>query len=217
MNQPKRPSRADRRRIPSGIPGINWLAPSTEPVPALSGTLDDGTRVTLTQWEIAATATLMALWAGDGVLRLSASGWHLAQQDVAYGHEWTLFIEECGGPNDHLLLTLQDTRVTEPARIALIDVTDTAQGAPRVGHSYLEAPAAGLSGDADTDQHLAIMLCMMRANGGILPGRASAFIATARVIQAGHQWRAIPGTGNDDTQLFYLSEPHGPPQPPTTP
>lgn len=69
----------------------------------------------------------------------------------------------------------------------------------------------GVSGDEEVDQHLAIVLTMIRENGGTLPGTLSHFTAAAYDVYKGHTWRAVPGSGDGDHQIFYLAEPHTPP------
>lgn len=201
-------SRAGRRRVPSGVPGISWVTPSRDPAPALTLTFADA-EITIDQYEVAASTTLLALWVTDGLLRLPAAGWRLAREDVAYAHEWRLHLD-LDGPRDRVALILRDTRTTDPARVAL--VSDDPHGRARV--DYLTAPAAGISGDADTDLHIAIMLCLIRHHGGTLTLPASSLAATARVLRAGHRWRAIPGTGSEDEQCIYLAQPDGPPPTP---
>lgn len=201
-----------QRRIPSGVDGINWLSPSAAPRHALTVTFADGTLLRLDSWEIASAATLLRLWAGEGVFSLPTAGWRLAQHDIAYGFEWRLHLAG-DMSRDELLFSLHDTRTTEPPRVAVVDVTTASDGDLQTRTREVVAPQPGLSGDPTTDMHLAILLAMLRENGGGLTACASTFIQTATIIRSGHQWRAIPGIGDSERQMFYLEQPAGPPGP----
>lgn len=179
------------RRTPSGVPGINWLVSSAGPQPAISVTLDNDQGVTLDQWRVGSAFVLYTLWLEDGLIRLPAADWDLARDDVAHGHEWTLFLE-LDGPDNAIVLSCADV-----------------QSRP----SAVKARTGGLSGDAETDKHMAVLLCMLRQDGGSLRARASTLIGAAQVIGRGHEWRAVLGDNDGESQLFILSEPNGPPPP----
>lgn len=196
------------RRIPSGVPGINWVVEPTPSEPALSANLVNGQDVTLDQWQLGSAFALYNLWLGDGLLRLPAAGWELARDDVAHGFTWHVLVE-VHGPDNVVQLTFVDTQATEPQQIELIDVAATSGGGVRSRHTVVRAPAVGLSGDNETDQHMAMLLCMLRQAGGVLQARASTLVGAAQAISLGHQWQAVLGENDGESQLFILSEPNG--------
>lgn len=165
--------------------------------------------MSLDQFQVASAATLVALRAKSGVMRLSSSGWRLAADDVAHALHWGMSME-FNEDTDRLLFYLDDTR--PPGRIEVVDVTLGANGQLVASEpTELAPPTVGVSGDEEVDQHLAIVLTMIRENGGTLPGTLSHFTAAAYDVYKGHTWRAVPGSGDGDHQIFYLSEPHAPP------
>jgi len=204
----KRSEPRQQRTIPMGDTGMSWVVAGGRPSAAITGERPDGTRFVLDNWQLASTATLLALWAGDGTLRLSASGWALAWADVQRGYEWG--VDPQRPSPDRITLHLHDTRQTQPARVELIDITQGHNGKLRASHSIHTAPPAGLSGDPETDVHLAIMLTMLRENGGTLSARLDEFLATAEMIQTGHDWRAVefPLDGRE-AKTFHLVETAG--------
>ncbi|NKQ54980.1 hypothetical protein HFP15_19025 [Amycolatopsis sp. K13G38] len=184
---------------------MNWEFPATTPAPVITAEREDGTIFVVDQWRLASAVTLLSLWAKHGVLRLSASGWALAWEDVQRGYEWGVLPQRVG--THRITLHLHDTRQTEPSRVELIDITRGPDGDAQARHSAFTAPRPGLSGDTDTDTHLAIMLTMLRENGGTLAGRLDQLLATADMIQTGHEWRAVELPVNGDTKTFHLAEP----------
>ncbi len=205
---PKRSKPRPQRTVPMGDTGMSWVVTGAQPVPAITGERPDGTTFEVDHWQLASTVTLLALWTGEGTLRLSASGWALAWADVQRGYEWGVAPQRPSP--DRITLHLHDTRQTHPARVELIDITQGQDGKLRANHSTHTAPRTGLSGDAETDVHLAIMLTMLRENGGTLTARLDEFLATAEMIQTGHDWRAVefPLDGRE-AKTFHLVEPPG--------
>lgn len=209
-----KPGRRNTRTVSSGR-GFDWefhQLPKGELAITL-GEPGNEHKLVLDPWEVAAVTTLIGLWRGDGVLRLRKPGWELARHDIANGFPWGINIE-LDGPADTIRVHLQDTRQTQPPRIELLDITAGPDGRLRPHHSTVTRPAVGLSGDEETDTHVAIMLTMLRENGGVITGSAKTFIGTALIIRNSHQWHVIPGSGDQTHQLFYLSQPNGPHGPP---
>lgn len=200
------------RRIPSGVPGVDWVVAPTPSEPALSANLVNGQDMTFDQWQLGSAFALYLLWLGDGLLRLPAAGWELARDDVARGYKWHLLIE-VDGPGNMVQLTFVDTQATEPRQVELIDVAATPGGRLRSRHTVVRAPAVGLSGDDETDQHMAMLLCLLRLAGGVVQARASTLVGAAQTISLGHQWHAVLGENDGESQLFILSEPNGDPPP----
>ncbi|NKQ59046.1 hypothetical protein HFP15_40010 [Amycolatopsis sp. K13G38] len=187
---------------------MSWVVGGGRPVAAITGETLDGTRFEIDHWQLASTVTLLALWASDGTLRLTATGWALAWSDVQRGYEWG--VDPQRSSPDRITLHLHDTRQTRPASVELIDITQGRDGKLRAQYSTHTAPHTGLSGDPETDVHLAIMLTMLRENGGTLSARLDEFLATAEMIQTGHDWRAVefPLDGHQ-VKTFHLVETAG--------
>lgn len=122
--QARRNSRSQRVRVPSEVDGINFIVARPQPSIAFSATVE-GEDITLDQFQVASAATLVALRAKSGVMRLSSSGWRLAVDDVAHALHWGMAME-CDGEADRLLFYLDDTR--PPGRIQVVDVTLGANG-----------------------------------------------------------------------------------------
>lgn len=201
----KRSTPRPERTFPIGSTGLNWVTSAARPAPVITADREDGTRFTVDQWQLASIVTLLALWAKHGVLYLSASSWALAWEDVQRGYGWGVSLRRPSA--ERITLHLHDTRQTEPSRVELIDITTNPHGDLQVGRSTLTAPKPGLSGDAETDIHLAIMLAMLRENGGTLSTRLDQLLATADMIQTGHDWRAVELPFGGDIKTFHLAEP----------
>ncbi|TKG72735.1 hypothetical protein [Prauserella endophytica] len=174
-----------------------------------TGERRDGTTFAVDQWQLASAVTLLALRAGRGVLSLTASGWALAREDVERGYRWRLSMQR---PSQNTLtLHLHDTRQTTPHRVQLIDITGSPDGGLRAHHRTLTAAKPGLSGDTETDTHLAIMLTMLRENGGTLSAHPDELAATAELIHSGHHWRVVELPFSGKAKTFQLEEPEEPP------
>jgi len=194
--------------VPSDVNGINFVLDRPRPSIAFTATMD-GERISLDQFQVASAATLVALRAKEGVMRLSSSEWRLAAADVAHGLRWGMAIEY-SEDTDSLLFYLDDTK--RPGAIQVADYLHGVDGQLVASASTaLRPPSVGVSGDEEVDQHLAIVLTMIRENGGTLPGSLSEFTAAAYDLYKGHAWRTVPGFGDGEHQIFYLSEPHTPP------
>lgn len=202
---PKRSTLRRRRTIPIGRTGMDWELPAEQPVPVITAERDDGSTFTVDHWQLASVVTLMALWTTNGELRLSARGWALAREDVQRGYEWGVSVRRPSP--ERITLHLHDTQQTEPSRVELIDLDLDDDGNVQAQHSTHTAPQVGLSGDTETDTHLAIMLTMLRENGGTLAARVDELLATANLIQTGHQWRVIELPFASEIKTFHLAEP----------
>lgn len=184
---------------------MNWEFPATRQSPAITGEWEDGTTFNVDQWQLASAVTLLALWAKDGVLRLPASSWARAWEDVRRRCRWSVSLRL--RPADQIVLRLHDTRRTEPSRVELIDLAPGLDGEVRASRSTYLAPLPWLGGDEGTATHLAIMLAMLRENDGVLAVRLDELAATADLIQDGYEWSVVEVASGGTGKTFCLREP----------
>jgi hypothetical protein len=196
---------AEERRIPAGFGGANWVV-TPAPTAAFTLPLEDGDgnsfELRLDQWQLAAVIVLISLYAANGVLRVYTDNWRDACRDIDYNHKWQMH-SAANGPEDQITLLLLDTpRVP----VTVLAAERRSPDGKTLEERILTQPRIG-TGDTTRDLHAALVLTMLRDNGGTMHGTLSHFVAVADKILGGHTWSVLPGKGNGPVTAFHLVEP----------